>query len=144
MSLAFVWGIHRRPVNSPHKWPVMRKMFHLMTSSCYNSINEIYDTEPFIIHKVIQTLTLLMILLHTYWNMEAIWRLRYLHELLAPPIGIDQIRMTDMLTETELSSHLTQLSIAIMDRTQNLKSSLIAHLVYMFMFTCIKMVNRSL
>ena len=26
-SLAFVQGIHRRPVNSPHKWPVMRKMF---------------------------------------------------------------------------------------------------------------------
>ena len=27
MSLAFVWGIHRSPVNSPHKWPVTRKMF---------------------------------------------------------------------------------------------------------------------
>ena len=26
-SLAFVWGIHRGPVNSPHKGPVMRKMF---------------------------------------------------------------------------------------------------------------------
>ena len=26
-SLAFVWGIHRRPVTSPHKWPVTRKMF---------------------------------------------------------------------------------------------------------------------
>ena len=26
-SLAFVWGIHRWPVNSPHKWPVTRKMF---------------------------------------------------------------------------------------------------------------------
>ena len=26
-SLAFVWGIHRGPVNSSHKWPVMRKMF---------------------------------------------------------------------------------------------------------------------
>ena len=26
-SLAFVSGIHRRPVNSPHKWPVTRKMF---------------------------------------------------------------------------------------------------------------------
>ena len=27
-SLAFVWGIHRGPVNSPHKWPVtVRKMF---------------------------------------------------------------------------------------------------------------------
>ena len=26
-SLAFVWGIHRGPVNSPHIWPVTRKMF---------------------------------------------------------------------------------------------------------------------
>ena len=26
-SLAFVWGIHRGPVNSPHKWPVTRKTF---------------------------------------------------------------------------------------------------------------------
>ena len=26
-SLAFVWGIHRGPVNSLHKWPVTRKMF---------------------------------------------------------------------------------------------------------------------
>ena len=33
-SLAFLWGIHRRPVNSPHKGPVTRgKCFHLMTSS---------------------------------------------------------------------------------------------------------------
>ena len=26
-SLAFVRGIHQSPVNSPHKWPVMRKIF---------------------------------------------------------------------------------------------------------------------
>ena len=26
-SLAIVWGIHRGQVNSPHKWPVTRKMF---------------------------------------------------------------------------------------------------------------------
>ena len=26
-SLAFVWGLHRGPVNFPHKWPVTRKMF---------------------------------------------------------------------------------------------------------------------
>ena len=26
-SLAFVWGIHREPVNSPHKWPVTRNLF---------------------------------------------------------------------------------------------------------------------
>ena len=25
-SLAFVRGIHRAPVNSPHKWPVAQKM----------------------------------------------------------------------------------------------------------------------
>ena len=31
--LAFVQGIHRWPVNSPHKWLVTRKCFHLMTSS---------------------------------------------------------------------------------------------------------------
>ena len=33
-SLAFVRGIHRSPVNSPHKVPATRKCFHLMTSSC--------------------------------------------------------------------------------------------------------------
>ena len=33
-SLAFVRGIHRGLVNSPHKWPVTRKMFQFMTS-CY-------------------------------------------------------------------------------------------------------------
>ena len=33
VSLAFVRGIHRGPVNTPHKWPVTRKI-HLMMSSC--------------------------------------------------------------------------------------------------------------
>ena len=33
-SLVFVRGIQRWPVNSPHKGPVTRKCFHLMTSSC--------------------------------------------------------------------------------------------------------------
>ena len=33
-SLAFVRGIHRGPVNSQHKWPVTRKCFHFVTSSC--------------------------------------------------------------------------------------------------------------
>ena len=31
-------GIHRSSVNSPHKWPVTRKCFHLMTSSCINLV----------------------------------------------------------------------------------------------------------
>ena len=41
-SLAFVRGIHRRPVNSTPKWPVRRKMFpfddvnmvHRLSNSC--------------------------------------------------------------------------------------------------------------
>ena len=33
-SLAFVRVIRRGPVKSPHKWPVTRKMSHLMMSSC--------------------------------------------------------------------------------------------------------------
>ena len=32
-SLAFMRGIHRWPLDSPHKEPVTRKCFHLMTSS---------------------------------------------------------------------------------------------------------------
>ena len=38
--LAFVMGIHRWPVNSPHKGPVTRKIFHLMTSSWCMSISQ--------------------------------------------------------------------------------------------------------
>ena len=37
-SLAIVRGIHRWPVNSPHKWPVTRRMF--LTSSC--KFNELW------------------------------------------------------------------------------------------------------
>ena len=44
VSLDFVRGIHREPVNSPHKWPVTRKIFHLMTSSWVQSVsNERYN-----------------------------------------------------------------------------------------------------
>ena len=39
-SLAFVWGIQRGPVNSPHKWPVTRKWFHFMTSSWLKKLIE--------------------------------------------------------------------------------------------------------
>ena len=34
VSLASVRGIHRSPVNFPHKRPVTWECFHLMTSSC--------------------------------------------------------------------------------------------------------------
>ena len=41
--LAFVWGIHRWPVNSPHKWPVTRKMFPFDdVIMCWSHGNEIH------------------------------------------------------------------------------------------------------
>ena len=39
-SLAFVRGIHRGPVNSPHKGPVTRKMFSFDDVNILNSINQ--------------------------------------------------------------------------------------------------------
>ena len=47
-SLAFVWGIHRGPGNSPHKWPVAREMFPfddvmMSTFRCYNWNKDKYD-----------------------------------------------------------------------------------------------------
>ena len=45
-SLAFVRGIHRSPVNSPHKWPVTQKMFLfddvIMTSEISKMNDKIY------------------------------------------------------------------------------------------------------
>ena len=46
-SLAFVWGIHRGPVNSPHKWPVTGTMFPFdyvimitgLSSMCWSRIH---------------------------------------------------------------------------------------------------------
>ena len=50
-SLAFVRGIHRRPVNSPHKWPVTRKMF-----SFDDVINEfVGQTDPHLSWRRSQT-----------------------------------------------------------------------------------------
>ena len=42
-SLAFVRGTHRGPVNSPHKWPVMRKMLPfddvIMLNLCHHMVS---------------------------------------------------------------------------------------------------------
>ena len=59
-SLAFVRGIHRWPVNSPHKGPVTRKMFPfddvIMYSLTVNpmlvyqiSVNSFTEEEPYLI-----------------------------------------------------------------------------------------------
>ena len=49
-SLAFVRGIHRWPVNSPHKWPVTRKMFPfddvIMHLASYGHLFIIWSRKP--------------------------------------------------------------------------------------------------
>ena len=44
-SLAFVRGIHRGPVNSPHKWPVTRKMFPFDDVIMHDTVNCQVSTE---------------------------------------------------------------------------------------------------
>ena len=48
-SLAFVRGIHRGPVNSPHKWPVTRKMFPFddVIMRCYSLSSNHLDFNMF-------------------------------------------------------------------------------------------------
>ena len=48
-SLAFVWGIHRGPVNSPHKWPVTRKMFP------FDDVIMWWENATWIIHMIHQS-----------------------------------------------------------------------------------------
>ena len=52
-SLTFVRGIHRWSVNSPHKGPVTRKMFHLITSS-WSSTRRLHLPVPSQIWKTIK------------------------------------------------------------------------------------------
>ena len=51
-SLAFLRGIHRRPVNSPHKWPVTRIMFPfddvIMNALAFYAMHQCTDWRNFI------------------------------------------------------------------------------------------------
>ena len=50
-SLAFVWGIHRGLVNSPHKWPVTRKMFpfdDVIMKQAHLSDNLLYNKSDYV------------------------------------------------------------------------------------------------
>ena len=63
-SLAFVWGIHRGPVNSPHKWPVTRKMFHVILRE--NVANKTYEHIQYIPWNL-HTILLCFILFGCYY-----------------------------------------------------------------------------
>ena len=55
-SLAFVWVIHRGPVNSPHKWPVTRKMFPFddVIMTIVRSVSYPLTRGPFYYHGLTQ------------------------------------------------------------------------------------------
>ena len=57
-SLAFVWGIHRGPVNSPHKWPVTQKMFSFDDVIMHDTNRKVKNIkrQAFLIHCVILSL----------------------------------------------------------------------------------------
>ena len=97
-SLAFVRGIHRGPVNSPHKWPVTRKKFPLddvimeriTTGSRYNNTGGYWLPE-----------TLVVILDMSDWYEEEI--LGYIHKGTGTKIAnkvIIQISPTPAATAT--------------------------------------------
>ena len=54
-SLAFVRGIHRGPVNSPHKWPVTRKIFPFddVIMQFNNQLTSFF--QPRVVHKGAQS-----------------------------------------------------------------------------------------
>ena len=60
-SLAFVWGIHRGPVNSPHKGPVTRKMFPfddvIMCGQTFRLIRRLRNrlcTNKFVMFRIVE------------------------------------------------------------------------------------------
>ena len=66
-SLAFVRGIHRSPVNSPHIWPVTRKMFPfydvIMLNTASNFTRVSCALSGYCIHVINQPISLLL-----HWN----------------------------------------------------------------------------
>ena len=56
-SLAFVRGIYRWPVNSPHKGPITRKMFPSMTSSCTRTRKVFFGHVRFTLSAYLSTAT---------------------------------------------------------------------------------------
>ena len=41
-SLAFLWGIHRWPANSSHKWPITRKVMMLLRRNAWGRIDCVF------------------------------------------------------------------------------------------------------
>ena len=79
-SLAFVWGIHRGPVNCPHKWPVTRKMFP------FDDVIMLYNIHiptriQWVNIDISNILTLVSLL---RFSSSSLWHVMYLYALIKP------------------------------------------------------------
>ena len=80
-SLAFVRGIHRGPVNSPHKWPVTGKMFpfddvimwvnRFRTNACFSTIVDTPDCSHCSDHHF-RPFSLQLPLPKHFWNIDTL------------------------------------------------------------------------
>ena len=81
-SLASERGIHRWSVNSPHKWPVTRKCFHLIMTSWFHRISTgLIAAEIFTFCQLVYFVLLFLHYMHTLsyislsiWSMDSNFR----------------------------------------------------------------------
>ena len=73
-SLAFVRGIHRSPVNSPHKWPVTRKMFPFDDVIMKATSHYWIPRRP---KHVILRGVAMALLFHKPWNLMSLWHISF-------------------------------------------------------------------
>ena len=72
----FVQGIHRRPVNSPHKWPVTRKMFPFddVIMEILQLMNDLYFGHPGNFVELMRFIYSMKLLgAWTCWSRNIIW-----------------------------------------------------------------------
>ena len=69
-SLAFLWGIHRGPVNSPHKWPVTRKMFPFddVIMTCYFQYDIMFPVTEILNDKINRMIPFIFMMGFLYWE----------------------------------------------------------------------------
>ena len=70
-SLAFEWGIHRWPVNSPHKWPVTRRMF---------PFDDVIMIHPVFVIRVVWVLT--------HWSLALSYRYVFVYCIIIAPRNV--------------------------------------------------------
>ena len=75
VSLAFVRGIHRGPVNSPYKWPVTRKRFPFDDVIMYNQF--VTDSHPFSVRDKWGKFSECKILGPFHWQFLLVFQIRW-------------------------------------------------------------------